>query len=55
MTRLEDLTRGAQVKGICDDGPVEGADAKWFVTATVELTCKDIQGKPNNERRSPHE
>jgi hypothetical protein len=28
--RLEDLTGGAQVKGVRNDGPVEVVDTKWF-------------------------
>ena len=49
MARLEDLTRGAQVKGVRNDGPVEVVDAKWFGTSAIELTYKDAQGKPGNE------
>ncbi len=49
MARLEDLTRGAQVKGIRTDGPVEVVDVKWHGTAAIELTYKDAQGKPGNE------
>ena len=48
-TRLEDLTRGAQVKGVRSDGPVEVVDAKWFGSSAIELTFKDAQGKPGNE------
>lgn len=47
--RLEELTRGAQVKGLRNDGPVEVVDAKWFGSAAVELTYKDAQGRPGNE------
>ena len=49
MARLEDLTRGAQVKGVRADGPVEIVDVKWFGTSAIELTFKDVQGKPGNE------
>ena len=49
MARLEDLTRGAQVKGVRNDGPVEVVDAKWFGTNAIELTFKDSHGKPGNE------
>jgi SNF2 family DNA or RNA helicase len=47
--RLEDLTRGAQVRGVRNDGPVEVVDVKWFGTSAIELTFKDVQGKPGNE------
>jgi hypothetical protein len=49
MARLEDLTRGAQVKGVRTDGPVEVVDVEWFGTAALELTYKDAQGRPGNE------
>ncbi len=49
MARLEDLTRGAQVKGVRTDGPIEVVDVKWFGTGAIELTFKDVQGKPGNE------
>jgi len=49
MARLEDLTRGAQVKGVRTDGPVEVVDVKWYGTSAIELTFKDTQGKPGNE------
>ena len=49
MARLEDLTRGAQVKGVRNDGPVVVVDVKWFGTSAIELTFKDGQGQPGNE------
>lgn len=49
MARLEELTRGAQVKGVRTDGPVEVVDVKWYGTSAIELTFKDGQGKPGNE------
>jgi superfamily II DNA or RNA helicase len=49
VARLEELTRGALVKGIRNDGPVEVVDAKWLGTAAIELTFKDAQGRPANE------
>ncbi len=49
MARLEDLTRGAQVKGVRNDGAVEVVDVKWSGTSAIELTFKDVQGKPGNE------
>jgi len=49
MVPLEDLTRGAQVKGVRPDGPVTVVDVKWFGTSAVELTFKDSQGRLGNE------
>ncbi|MCL4818643.1 MAG: DEAD/DEAH box helicase, partial [Vicinamibacteria bacterium] len=49
MARLEELTRGAHVAGVRNDGPVEVVDVKWFGTAALELTFKDAQGRPGNE------
>ena len=49
MARLEELTRGAQVRGLRPDGAVTVVDVKWFGTAALELTFKDVQGKPGNE------
>ena len=50
MARLEDLTRGVQAKGVRTDGPVEVVDVECFGTAALELTYKDAQGRPGNER-----
>ena len=49
MARLEELTRGAQVRGLRPDGPVTVVDVNWFGTAALELTFKDAQGRPGNE------
>lgn len=49
MTRLEDLTRGATVKGILPDDPVTVVDVKWFGSTVVELTYKDAAGRLGNE------
>jgi SNF2 family DNA or RNA helicase len=47
MAKLEDLTRGAAVKGILPDCLVTVVDVKWYGSAAVELTYKDPAGKPN--------
>src|ERR1700736_4395196 len=47
MTKLEDLKRGATVKGIVPDCLVTVIDVKWYGSAAVELTYKDPAGKPN--------
>ncbi|MFH1278546.1 MAG: hypothetical protein ABIK65_09225 [Candidatus Eisenbacteria bacterium] len=48
MARLEDLTRGALVKGIDPSGPVTVVDAKWHGTVGVELTYKEASGRLDN-------
>src|SRR5258707_4357584 len=47
MAKLEDLTRGAAVKGILPDCLVTVIDVKWYGSAAVELTYKDPSGKPS--------
>ena len=47
MAKLEDLTRGAAVKGILPDSLVTVVDVKWYGSAAIELTYKDPSGKPN--------
>jgi hypothetical protein len=49
MARLEDLTKGAQVKGIGPDGPVEVLDARWHGSNALELTYKAPDGKPGRD------
>jgi SNF2 family DNA or RNA helicase len=47
MGKLEDLTRGAAVRGILPDCLVTVVDVRWYGSAAVELTYKDPAGKPN--------
>jgi hypothetical protein len=47
MPRLEDLTPGAQVKGIQPGGPVTVVGVKWHGSNALELTYKDCEGRPN--------
>ena len=49
MARLEDLTRGAQVKGILPDGLVTVVDVQWHGSAVIELTYKDAAGHLGHE------
>jgi superfamily II DNA or RNA helicase len=49
MARLEDLTRGALVKGIDPSGPVTVIDASWRGTDVVELTFKTPSGALGSE------
>ncbi|HZV06926.1 MAG TPA: helicase-related protein [Gemmataceae bacterium] len=47
MAKLEDLKRGASVKGILPDCLVTVIDVKWYGSAAIELTYKDPAGKPS--------
>ncbi|MBI3912010.1 MAG: DUF3883 domain-containing protein [Armatimonadetes bacterium] len=49
MTRLEELTRGATVKGILPDSLVTVVDAKWYGSSALELTYKDAAGRLGHE------
>src|SRR5262249_55937708 len=49
MARLEELTRGAAVKGVLADGLVTVVDLKWIGTVAVELTYKDAAGQLGSE------
>lgn len=49
MARLEELTRGASVKGILADGLVAIVDVKWHGSAVVEVTYKDGFGRLGSE------
>ena len=40
MTRLENLTPGALVRGVTSDGSIEVVNVKWFGDSAVELTYK---------------
>ena len=49
MARLEDLTKGAAVRGVLPDGVVSVVDVKWHGSSVVELTYKDAAGRLGNE------
>jgi superfamily II DNA or RNA helicase len=49
MARLEELTRGASVKGILPEGLVTVVDVKWIGAVAIELTYKDAMGRLGNE------
>ena len=49
MARLEELTRGASVKGILPDGLVSVVDVKWIGVVAIELTYKDAGGRLGSE------
>jgi len=45
VVRLEDLQRGALVKGILPNNPVTVVDVRWYGSAVVELTYKEATGR----------
>jgi hypothetical protein len=47
MSKLEDLKRGATVKGILPDCLVTVINVKWYGSAAIELNYKDSAGKPS--------
>ncbi|MGO9613145.1 MAG: helicase-related protein [Dissulfurispiraceae bacterium] len=49
MAKLEDLTRGASVKGILPDSLITVVDVKWHGSAVVELTYKNASGRLGQE------
>ena len=49
MARLEDLTRGASVKGILPDRLVKVLDVKWHGSNAIELTYEDPSGRVDRE------
>jgi superfamily II DNA or RNA helicase len=49
LARLEDLTRGAVVKGVLPKASVSVVDLKWHGSAVAELTYKDESGHLGHE------
>jgi SNF2 family DNA or RNA helicase len=49
VAKLEDLKRGALIKGILPSGSVTVIDMHWHGSDVVELTYKDADGKPGNQ------
>jgi hypothetical protein len=49
MARLEDLTRGASVKGILPDRLIKVLDVKWHGSNAIELTYEDPSGRVDRE------
>lgn len=47
--RLEELVKGAIVRGILLNQAVTVVDIKWFGSDVIELTYKDTSGRPGNE------
>src|SRR4030095_9161712 len=53
--RLEDLTRGASVKGILPDCLVTVVSVQWFGSEALELTYKNPTGRVANELLYRHD
>jgi superfamily II DNA or RNA helicase len=49
VAKLEELTRGASVKGVLPDALVSVVDVKWIGTVAVELTYKNAVGQLGSE------
>src|SRR6266852_5243965 len=49
MARLEQLTRGATVKGILPDALVTVVDVQWHGDVAITLTYRDVAGRLGNE------
>ncbi|HLH23501.1 MAG TPA: helicase-related protein [Chloroflexota bacterium] len=49
MARLEELTRGAAVRGVLADGLATVVDVVWYGSDAVELTYKDPSGRVAQE------
>ena len=49
MANLEEITRGASLRGIITSSLVTVVDVKWFGSSSIELTYKDAAGKLGNE------
>lgn len=48
MAKLEDLRKGAALKGVLPDGLVTVVDVRWLGTMAVELVYKDAAGRVHN-------
>ena len=48
MARLEELIRGARVRGILPHETVTVVDVRWSDASAVELTYTDSRGRPDN-------
>lgn len=49
MARLEEIVRGATVKGILPDGLVTIIDIAWHGSTAVTVTYKDASGRVAQE------
>ncbi len=49
MSTLENIVRGATVRGILPEGIVTVSDVRWIGTVAIEVTYKDTAGRLGNE------
>ncbi|MSR83842.1 MAG: hypothetical protein EXS58_13130 [Candidatus Latescibacteria bacterium] len=49
MARLEDLRRGARVRGVLPEGAVAVVDCKWLGSSGLELLYQDESGRPGKQ------
>ena len=49
VAQLEELTRGAAIRGILPDAPVTVVDVTWYGSNCIELTYKDAAGHLGSE------
>ena len=55
MSRLEDLTPNASVRGIMPSGLVTVVNVQWHGSEALELTYKTAEGKVANELLYRHD
>lgn len=55
MSRLDELTPGASIRGILPDGLVTVVNVQWFGSDALELTSKTVAGKVANELLYRHD
>ena len=55
MSRLEEITPGAAIKGILPDALVSVINAQWFGSEALELTYKDPTGRVGNQLLYRHD
>src|SRR5438105_4828715 len=55
MSRLEEITPGAAIKGILPDSLVSAINIQWFGSEALELTYKDATGRVGNELLYRHD
>src|SRR5438094_738427 len=55
MSRLEEITPGAAIKGILPDALVSAISAQWFGSEALELTYKDPSGRVANQLLYRHD
>ena len=48
MARLEEITKGASVRGVAGSDPVLVVDVKWHGSDVLEVFYTDASGKPGN-------